>query len=379
MGGEAAPGRRGELRVYLGAAPGVGKTWAMLNAGRSMRDRGLDVVVGFVETHGRAETAAQVGDLDVVPRRRRDYRGIVAEEMDVDAILRRAPRVVLVDELAHTNLPDSPRERRFEDIEVLRAAGIDVVTTLNIQHLESLQDIVFGITGVRVRETVPDRVLDGATDVHLIDLPTEDLLARIEQGKVYPPGRADEALRRFFRAGNLTALRELALRRTAAEVDERLEGYMRAHEIDAVWPAAERVLVLIDDRVESAMVLRQAWRLASALRGELVAVTLIDRGDVDGLPVDARQGMGRNLRLADDLGASVAGLGGGVGPLAEPALVAARLARVCRDENATVLVLGHRPAGWWERLRGPSLVDRVLAEVDGVGLYLVELPVELQR
>ncbi len=365
-------GRRGTLRVYLGAAPGVGKTWAMLNAGRAMRARGIDVVVGLVETHGRAETAAQIGDLEVIPRRRQTYRGIVVEEMDVDAIVRRAPAVVLIDELAHTNAPGSDRTRRFEDVELLRQHGIDVVTTLNIQHLESLHDVVRGITGIEVRERVPDVVLDGATDVHLIDLPTEDLLARLEQGKVYEPGRASEAMRSFFRAGNLTALRELALRQTASEVDERLEGYMRDHGIDAVWPAAERVLVLIDDGIASAAVLRQAWRLASALRGELVAVTPVSPARTVELDVDRRQGLDRNLRLAGDLGATVITIDTAPAPIVEPAVIARRLAEVCRAENATVLVLGHRPAGFRDRLRGPSLVDRVLNEVDGVGLYLVE-------
>lgn len=365
---------RGALRVYLGAAPGVGKTYAMLNAGRGLKAQGEDVVVGLVETHGRPDTEAQLDGLEIVPRQRITYRGVQIEEMDVDAIVARHPEVVLIDELAHTNPPGSPRERRFEDVAVIRDAGIDVITTLNIQHIESLQDIVLGITGVRVRETVPDRILDQATDVHLIDLPTEDLLERLEQGKVYPPGRADQAMRGFFREGNLTALRQLALRRTADEVDERLEGYMRAHDIDAVWPAAERVVVVMDDRIESSAVVRQAWRLASALRGELVAVALLPSGGPDGLPVDQRQGMERNLRLVNDLGATVVPLHHDGVDAPSPAERAARIARICRDENATVLVLGHRPQSRWERLREPSMVDRVMSEVDGVGLYLVELP-----
>jgi two-component system sensor histidine kinase KdpD len=364
---------RGELRVFLGAAPGVGKTYAMLNAGRVMRDRGEDVVVGYVETHARADTEAQIGDLEVVPRRQLSYRGIQTEEMDLDAIIRRHPQVVLVDELAHTNPPGGGNERRYQDVEAIRDAGIDVVTTLNVQHLESLQDIVLGITGVQVRETVPDRILDDATDVHLIDLPTEDLLERLEQGKVYPPGRADQAMRNFFRAGNLTALRQLALRRTADEVDERLEGYMRAHDIDAVWPTAERVVVVMDHRVESSVVVRHAWRLASALRGELVAVAVVPPDGTGALPVDQRHGLERNLRLLDDLGGVLVPIDqAGLEPM-PPAELASRIAQICRDENATILVLGHRPRGWWRRVREPSLVDRVLAEVDGVGLYLVEL------
>lgn len=364
---------RGELRIYLGAAPGVGKTYAMLSAGRAMRERGEDVVIGFVETHGRADTESQIGGLEIVPRQRLTYRGIQTEEMDLDAIIRRNPQIVLVDELAHTNPPGSRHGRRYEDVEAIRDAGIEVNTTLNVQHLESLQDIVLGITGVQVRETVPDRILDDATDVHLIDLPTEDLLERLEQGKVYPTGRADQAMRNFFRAGNLTALRQLALRRTADEVDERLEGYMRAHDIDAVWPTAERVVVVMDDRVETSVVVRHAWRLASALRGELVAVAVMPPDGIASLPIDQRQGMERNLRLVDDLGASVVAIEHtGLDPI-PPAEFASRIAQICRDENATVLVLGHRPQSWWQRFREPSMVDRVLAEVEGVGLHLVEL------
>lgn len=361
------------MRIYLGAAPGVGKTYAMLNAGRGRLARGEDVVIGYVETHGRADTEQQIGELEIVPRQKLTYRGIQTEEMDLDAIIQRHPEVVLVDELAHTNPPGSRHERRYQDVEAIRDAGIEVITTLNIQHLESLQDIILGITGVQVRETVPDRILDDATDIHLIDLPTEDLLERLEQGKVYPPGRADQAMRNFFRAGNLTALRQLALRRTADEVDERLEGYMRAHDIDAVWPTAERVVVMMDERVETSTVVRHAWRLASALRGELVAVAVMPSDGTAGLPVDQRQGMERNLRLVDDLGASLVPIDhSGVEPMS-PAELAGRIARICRDENATILVLGHQPRSWWQRARGPSMVDRVLAEVDGVGLYLVEL------
>jgi two-component system sensor histidine kinase KdpD len=365
-------GGRGELRVYLGAAPGVGKTYAMLNEGRRLRAAGRDVVVGFLETHGREETAAQLGDLETVPRRAAPYQGVAVEEMDTEAILARRPEIALVDELAHTNAPGSPRGKRYQDIEALRDAGIDVVTTLNVQHLESLQDVVAGITGVQVRETIPDRVLDEATDVHLIDLPTEALIERLEQGKVYPPDRARQALEHFFRAGNLTALRQLALRRTAAEVDERLEDYMREHAIDALWPTAERVLVLVDDRLATGAVLRHAWRLASALRGELVATALVPPGGLAMLPIDARTGLERNLRLAEDLGATTRLLAQEPdGTAGDPA---PRLAQVARDENATVLVLGHAPEGFWKRLRGPSLVDRLLRLVDNVGIHLVELP-----
>ena len=203
--------RRGRLRVYLGAAPGVGKTYAMLLEGRRLRSEGRDVVVGFVETHGRDETEAQIDGLEVIPRRTIEYRGVAVEEMDTDATIRRKPEIALVDELAHTNVPGSRHAKRYEDIEAIRDAGIDVISTVNIQHLESLNDVVESITGVEVRETIPDKILDGATEVQLIDLPVTGLIERLEQGKIYPRARAQQALENFFREGNLAALRELAL------------------------------------------------------------------------------------------------------------------------------------------------------------------------
>ena len=229
---------RGTLRVYLGAFPGVGKTYAMLNEAHRRRTYGEDVVVGIVETHGRANTAAMLEGLEVLPRRQIEYHGRQIEEMDVEAILRRQPAVCLVDEIAHTNPPGSDREKRYEDVEVLRDAGINVVATLNVQHLESLNDTVESITGVRVRETIPDSVLDEADEVILIDLSPEGARARLQHGHIYPPEQARLALERFFRPENLAALRELALKRTAQDVDERLEDMMR----EAARPSEEKLL-----------------------------------------------------------------------------------------------------------------------------------------
>ena len=246
----AGRARRGRLRVFLGAAPGVGKTYAMLNEGRRLEADGRDVVVGFVETHGRAETEAQIGDLEVIPRLRdRRTAASSSRRWTPTRSCARKPEIVLVDELAHTNAPGSPRAKRYEDVEV--APRRRDRRHHHAQHPapgEPATTSSQGITGVEVRETIPDRVLDEATEVQLVDLPVEALIERLEQGKVYPPERARQALQHFFRAGNLTALRELALRRTAAGVDERLERYMHEHEIDEVWPAAERVVVLVDDR-----------------------------------------------------------------------------------------------------------------------------------
>jgi two-component system sensor histidine kinase KdpD len=357
-------GTRGKLRVYLGAAPGVGKTFTMLNEGRRLKSQGHDVVAGFIETHGRAETEVQIGDLEVIPRKQVPYRGVTVEEMDTDAILRRKPEIALIDELAHTNAPGSPRETRWEDVEVLRKAGIDVITTLNIQHLEGLNDIVASITGVQVRETIPDRLLDDATEVQLVDLPVEGLIERLEQGKIYPSERARQALEHFFREGNLTALRELALRRTAAGVDERLESYMREHEIEDAWPATERIVVLIEDDTSAGTVLRNAWRLASGLRGELVAVAILPPGGFSTSTPEFKSGIERNMALAEDLGASSL--------IVESDDLGAKLAEVVQEQHGTLVVLPHRPAKRWTRITGRSLVDQLMERLENVDIHLVE-------
>ena len=354
---------RGSLRVFLGAAPGVGKTYAMLNEGHRLRAEGHDVVVGFVETHGRKETEAQIADLEVIPRASIPYRGVTIEEMDTDAILARKPEVVLVDELAHTNPPGSLRTKRYEDVQVLREAGIDVITTLNVQHLDSLQDVIAGITGIEVRETLPDRVLDDA-DVQLVDLPSDALIERLRQGKVYPPSRAQQALQHFFRPGNLTALREMALRHTAAGVEDALTGYMHENRIEQIWPAAERVMVLVDGDAAAGVVLRSAWRLASALRGELVAGVLTPPGGLDSLPASERQGLERNMLLAEDLGARVR--------LIEALNLAPAIADAVRDEHATLVVMRHIRKTGWRRMFGASLIDDLLDLLDNVDLHIVE-------
>jgi two-component system sensor histidine kinase KdpD len=354
--------QRGRLRVLLGAAPGVGKTYAMLREGHRLREAGRDVVVGYVETHGRQETADQIRELEVIPRWRVSHQGVIVEEMGVDAILARKPQVALVDELAHRNAPGSPRAKRWQDVAALRDAGIDVITTMNVQHLESLRDVVAGITGVEVRETVPDRVLDDA-EVQLIDLPTEALIDRLVEGKIYPPQRAQQALAHFFRAGNLTALRELSLRRTAAGVDDQLERYMREAPAHAIKSATERVMVLIDGDPAGAT-LRAAWRLADALRCDLVGVAIRPDGSAAPASTSERKHVARNVQLAEDLGASVVEIDG--------ADVARALSDATRSERATVLALGWRPAARWRAFWQPTLPDRLLALLDGVDLYLVE-------
>ena len=257
---------RGRLKIFLGAAPGVGKTYEMLQSAQAKRREGVDVVIGIVEPHGRRETEALLDGLETIPRQQVEYKGHLLAEMDLDAILKRRPQLVLVDELAHTNAPGTRHPKRYLDVEELIAAGIDVFATLNIQHVESLNDVIARITRIRVRETVPDSVLDQADDIEVVDLSPEDLIKRLNEGKVYVPQQAERAVRHFFSTGNLTALRELALRRTAQRVDEQLLSHMREHAISGPWPAGERVLVCVSETpsVGGAHPLRQAGRRSAA-------------------------------------------------------------------------------------------------------------------
>ena len=377
LSGPARPsgtGNRGDLRILLGAAPGVGKTYAMLREGQRLREEGRDVVIGLLETHGRSETEAQVGDLEIVPRKSVLYRSIALEEMDVDAIIARNPEIVLVDELAHTNAPGSRFPKRYQDVDVLRDHGIDVLTTLNIQHVSELQDLVKGITGVEVQETVPDKILDDATDIQLVDLPIEVLIRRLEQGKIYPAARADKALTSFFRAGNLTALRELALRRTAEEVDDRLADLMSPG-LNQLSAASERIMVLVDPHRHWADVLRSAWRLASGLHGELIALVLAPDGSVEAIAEPDREEMKRQLQFAEDLGARSRVMSDRSGEKSDriDAIV-----RAIRQERITVCVLGvhaDKPRGLFgkRRLDGSELAEAILIQTDGVDIHLVRM------
>ena len=269
---QAGKAGRGRLKVFLGAAPGVGKTYEMLQIAQAKRHEGVDVVAAVVETHGRKETEALIAGLEVVPRREVDYRGRTLQEMDLDAVLARRPGLVLVDELAHTNAPGSRHPKRYLDVEELLGAGIDVYTTLNIQHVESLNDVVAQITRIRVRETVPDSVIDAADDIEVIDLTPSDLLQRLKEGKVYVPQQAERAIQNYFSAANLTALRELALRRTAQRVDDQMVDYMRSRAITGPWAAGERVLVIVDGTPSGASLVRYAKRLADRLRAPWTAL-----------------------------------------------------------------------------------------------------------
>lgn len=351
---------RGDLRLYLGAAPGVGKTYAMLLEAHRLVAQGVEVVVGFVETHGRAGTEALVAGLEVIPRRAITYKGVSVEEMDTDAILARYPRVVLVDELAHTNAPGSPRAKRYEDVQVLLAAGINVVSTLNIQHLESLNDVVTGITGIRQRETIPDSVLDTASEVQLVDVPPDVLQERLRKGEIYPPERARQALDNFFRTGNLTALRELALRRVAEGVDAKLETYMDDHAITDPWRTTERVMVCVDHRPIAETLIRHAWRLVRGLKAEFFVVSV---ETPDALTAEKQAALQKSLELAEDLGATVVTLSGRD--------IAETLATYAREQRVTQMVIGHPQKNRWEEMVRGSTVNRILRLCRTVDILVV--------
>jgi two-component system sensor histidine kinase KdpD len=363
---------RGSLRVYLGAAPGVGKTYAMLREGLRLREEGRDVVIGLVETHGRQETARQIADLEVVPLRNVSHGSTAIAEMDVPAVIARDPDIVLVDELAHTNASGSERPKRYLDVEVILQHGIDVIATLNVQHLESMNDLVASITGIEVRETVPDHVLDEADDVQLVDLPVGALINRMEQGRIYPGNLAEKALTGFFREGNLTALRELALRRTAEGVDERLSDLMFVHG-DGLISASERFLVVSDSDERWGGVLRSAWRLASALRGDLLVVTLAPQGSLDLVNGDQRSGLDRNLHLAEDLGAELLVLSDGSGSRED---IVDALVDLVRSERISVLVLAvsrQAKRGLFRRREASNgdLAQAMIDRLDGLEVHLV--------
>ena len=359
---------RGRLRLYLGAAPGVGKTYAMLNEGWRRKERGTDVAIGWVEEHGRPQTDAQIRDLEIVPRRVASYRGQTFEEMDVDGLLARRPELVLVDELAHSNTPGSKHPKRWQDVEDLLDAGINVISTVNLQHLESLNDVVEQITGVAQHETVPDPVVRDADQIELVDMAPEALRRRLAHGNVYPPERIDAALGNYFRTGNLTALRELALLWVADRVDEELSDYRERHNIAGPWETKERVVVSLTGSRGSAVLIRRAARMAMRIKAELVGVHV--KTD-DSLSGTGSKGMVDNRALLDDLGGRyVEVVGADVGPA---------LVRVARAENATQLVMGatHR-SRLNEFVRG-SVINSVIRAAGGsLDVHVIATEAEME-
>ncbi|HEY4316530.1 MAG TPA: DUF4118 domain-containing protein [Herbaspirillum sp.] len=349
---------RGKLRIYFGASAGVGKTYAMLNAARKLTADKVDVVVGIVETHGRTETAAQVEGLALLPLRQIEYRGKTVAEFDIDAALERRPALILIDELAHTNVPGSRHPKRWQDVEELLASGIDVFTTVNVQHLESLNDVVGGITGVRVAETLPDTVFDHAEEVVLVDVPADELLARLKGGKVYGLQQAERASRNFFRKGNLIALRELALRRTADRIGDDVQAYRIEKSIDAVWKTDPALLALIGPEPGAEHVVRSTARLATQLNTDWHAI-YVETPRLQRLPSAARERILKTLKLARDLGATTAVLSGDE--------VDEAAAAYARSHNFSRVILGRRRGGLALPWRG-TIAQRIAAQSPDIDL-----------
>jgi len=359
--------KRGRLKIFLGYAPGVGKTYTMLNEARVLKKRGEDVVVGIVETHGRIETEELLKGLEVIPRRRTEYQGIVLGELDLDAILSRRPKVVLVDELAHTNAPGSRHPKRYQDVEELLDSGIDVYTTVNVQHFESLNDVLEKITGIRMQETLPDTFLDRADEVQVIDIPLEELFERLKEGKVYIPKQAERAMQKFFQRGNLVALRELMLTHAAHKIDAELLNYMRAKAISGPWPAAERLMVCIAPSPYAKQLLRKGYTIAKDAHAEWYAVyvstpALKEMSDKD------KAYIAEALNLAEELGAKIATLSG--------TDIAKEILRFAREYNINHIVIG-KPLhsmllGFWKG----SPASRLLHTQSEFELHLITPTVE---
>jgi len=355
---------RGRHKIFLGYAPGVGKTFTMLSEARRRLERGQDVVIGFVETHGRAAIAELAEGLPVIPRKRIEYRGKTFEEMDTAAVIARRPAVVLVDELAHSNIPGTTHNKRWQSVEVILAAGIDVISTVNIQHFESLNDTVYQITGVRVRETLPDSMLDRADEVVLVDLTADALINRLNRGVVYDLGKIPGALSNFFRRGNLVALRELALRKTAEEVDEKLQDYIDEHEIETPWATEDRVVVCVKAGDVAKKLVRRGYRLAKRMQGQFWVVHVHTPGET----------LGRHHTELNDLFELARSLGGQVAELSGDN-EADVILEFAREHRATFIVMGQSKRSRMEEvLRGSTLIARIMRETDAIDVLAVADP-----
>ncbi len=349
--------KRGKLTVYFGAAPGVGKTFSMLSDARLRKKEGLDVVVGYVETHGRIETESLLYGLETIPLKVTEYKGVRISEMNLDAVLARHPKIVLVDELAHTNTPGSRHSKRYQDAEEILNAGIDVYSTLNVQHLESLNDIVFRITGIRVHETIPDTFLQLADEIKLVDLPPEELLKRLKEGKVYTKDMAESAAKRFFKPGNLLALREMSLRLVAGSVDEKMLQYMRAHAIGGPWSATERILVGVLASPYAEQLVRSAFRVASELDAEWIAL-YVETARHAQLSDKEQEWLKNAMSLAEKLGGRVVWVKGDD--------IAEEIARYAQSHNVTKIVMGKpRRFGLF-----PSLARKIMVRTKDIDIFL---------
>lgn len=354
--------KKGRLKIFFGMAAGVGKTYSMLQAARQALSEKIDVMVGYVETHGRAETDALLQGLPIIPRRKMEYRGVIFDEMDLDAILNRNPQLVLVDELAHTNIPGCRHAKRYQDVLELLDAGINVYTTVNVQHLESRSDAVQQITGLVMRETVPDSFFDRADEIELVDITPEKLLKRLAEGKVYVPDKANVAVKKFFRTGNLTALREMSLRLTAQHVDQQLSDYMQRHRIYGPWKSGERLLVAVGPSPMSAELVRSTRRLASSLQSPWIAlgVELPHRP----LSKEAKNRQEKNLELARELGAEIVFI-------SDTDLVSG-IVRVARENNVGQIIVGKTQDAFVKKLfRRDSFVNRLIKESGSIDVFVL--------
>ncbi|NTU72167.1 MAG: universal stress protein [Coriobacteriia bacterium] len=352
---------RGCHKVFLGYAAGVGKTYTMLSEAQRRASRGEDVVIGYVEPHDRPETLALAEGLERVPTRCIEYRGTTFDELDTDAVIARRPQMVLVDELAHSNVPGAKHAKRWQSVEEILAAGINVISTVNVQHFESLNDVVEQITGVCVRETLPDRILDEADEVVLVDITPEALMNRLKRGVIYSADKADEALLKFFRRGNLVALRELSLRKTAEEVDDELEDFIATHDVDKTWGAVDRVLVAVTARPASTKLVRRGYQLANRLGGDLwvihVKPAAVLLGGAEQAAVDALRALtgelqGEFVELGDDD-------------------VAGGIIEFARAHQATFIVLGQSARGRWDEILHGSIVNRIMRETRNIDVVIV--------
>src|SRR6476660_3252082 len=357
-------GQTGRLKIFVGAAPGVGKTYEMLQSAHAKRKAGADVVVGIVETHGRAETEALLAGLEVLPRKRLGYKDQMLWELDLDALIARRPQIALVDELAHTNAPGSRHPKRYLDVEELLDHGIDVYTTVNIQHIESLNDVVAQITRVRVRETVPDSVFDRADAIELIDLTPDDLIQRLKEGKVYVPRQAQRALEHYFSPGNLTALRELALRRTAERVDEQLLTHMQANAIEGPWAAGERILVCVSEDPRAAGLVRYSWCLADRLHAQWTAISIETRRSLQ-LTDEQRDRLADTMRLAEALGGEALTIPGVGRRIADDVI------HFAHANNVTQIIIGKSSRPWWFELIRGSVVHDLVRRAGNIVVHVV--------
>jgi len=357
--------QQSRLRIYIGAAPGVGKTYSMIEDAHTLKREGVDVIIGFVETHGRSDTEALIGDLEAIPRRRVEYRGVTLEEMDVDAIIARKPQLCVIDELAHTNAPGSRHEKRYQDVLDILDAGISVLTAVNIQHLETLNDAVGRVTGVRVRETIPDTFLDRADEVVNVDVTVQELQSRLRQGKIYKPEKVEQALTNFFRESNISTLRELALRAVADEVGDKAASHRQREGLEpALIP--ERVMVCMSSAADAPRVIRAGARVASRLGARWYAVYVETPRELPGrIRPEDRDALQRNLALAESLGATIVRV--------KADRPADGLIAFAKREGITHVVFGQSARSRWEILMKGSTLNRFLEEVRDASVQVIPL------